>query len=188
MKRMMWLIAAIFIIAAAGFFAVTFRSKNQILTFEGFGPIRPGMTFAEAEAALGKKLTPLNPNDEVYTEACWFTERADGVDPAVAYMVMEDRIVRIDVFDNLDERKKIHPRISTALGIKIGSSEDEVKTAYGSQLAISTHPYGDEPNDHYMRVLTDDKAHGLLFETWDGKVTSFRIGTAQAIEFAEGCS
>lgn len=162
-------------------------AADQLLTFDGLGPVRVGMTVPEAEAVLGVKLTPLDTSDGVSSEACWYTSRTDGVDQALPYMIQNGRIARIDVNNGTPgAMKRSDPGVRTERGIRIGSSEEDVKKAYGSSLDITPHAYGDE-NDHYLTILTADKSRGIRFETWEGKVDTFHVGTASAILLVEGC-
>lgn len=163
-------------------------AADQILTFDGLGPVHVGMTVLEAEAALGVKLEPLDTNDGVSSDSCWYTLRTDGVDQAIPYMIRDGRIARIDVNEGpIGKMGTNIPGVKTERGIGIGSSEEDVKKAYGSALNITPHRYGGE-DDHYLTTLTADKSRGIRFETWEGKVNHFHVGTAEAILLVEGCS
>ena len=103
-------------------------------------------------------------------------------------MIWNGRIVRIDI-DNGQPGKDefVVPPVATQEGIRIGSTEKEVKQKYGSKLRISAHPYMDDAG-HYMELLANNRRYGLIFETTDDKVINFRAGTARAIKLIEGCS
>lgn len=169
-------------------YALTIHPKNRVLTFDGLAPVRVGMTVAEAEAALGAKLQPLDTSDGASSESCWYTRRIDGIDQALPYMIQDGRIARIDVDDGVPGgMERINPGVTTERGIGIGSSEDDAKKAYGSALEIELHAYGG-PNDHYLTILTADKSRGIRFEAPEGKIDTFHVGTAAAIILIEGCS
>lgn len=177
------------VVAAGAFFAITAgRPADRFLTFDGLDPVKIGMTLAEAEEVLNAKLMPLDASDGNSSEACWYTNRADGVDQTISYMIWDGKIVRIDVDDGEPgEVRNGDSRITTERGIRVGSSESEIKNKYSSRVDVSAHPYGNE-TDHYIRVLASNEEYGLLFETWNGKVSTFRAGTAKAIALIEGCS
>lgn len=188
MKRTIWLAAIVAAAAAGLLYALTIHPKNRVLTFDGLAPVRMGMTVAEAEDALGAKLQPLDTSDGASSESCWYTRRTDGVDQAIPYMIRDGRVARIDVDNGPPQSmERIDPGVTTERGIRIGSSEEDVKKAYGPSLDITPHAYGDE-NDHYLTVLTADKSRGIRFVTWEGKVDTFHVGTADAILLVEGCS
>jgi hypothetical protein len=114
-------------------------AADQILTFAGLGPVHIGMTVDQAEKALGAKFSPMRP--DVEDEHCWMPTRADGIDPLVSYMIWDDQIVRIDIDETeLGKEGKSVPPVATEKGIRIGSSEAEIKERYGSALDISQDP------------------------------------------------
>lgn len=154
----------------------------EALTFEGLDKVRIGMTPAEAAQALGSKLTPMNA--EMDSDACWMTQRADGKDSGIWYMVEDGRITRIDI--GLDQNSR-PATITTEKGIGLGASEQEVFKAYGKALKISPHPYGG-PQDHYLLLDNKGAKAALLFEIEGGKVTTFRAGRHPAVDYSEGCS
>lgn len=148
------------------------------------------MTITAAEEALGTKLATLETSDSGASEECWYTQRVDRVDPLVSYMIWNGKIVRIDIDESeLGSAERSVPSISSDKGISIGSTESDIKRAYGSRVIVSPHPYGNgDENSHYFLVASRDKQHGLLFETLDSRVNTFRNGLLEAIKLIEGCS
>jgi hypothetical protein len=70
----------------------------EVLSWQGVGPVKLGMTVREAERALGTKLSP---RGDVYTsDACYETGRADKKDPGITYVVEDGRITAISVFSS----------------------------------------------------------------------------------------
>lgn len=163
-------------------------AADQLLTFMGLGPVRIGMTLAQAERALGAKLKSIYPD---MPEACWFGNRADGVDGPISYWIENDKVVRIDINDSAwPSAERVVPPVATERGIRIDSVTDDVKKAYGPSLIVKFHPQGNEGDESalYLRVPSDDHQYGLLFEIWDGKVNTFRAGTAEAFYIDEPCN
>ena len=79
------------------FAAVAADKPDQILTFDGLGAVRIGMTVHEAEDALAVKFKPVGREDE---PSCWYANRADHIDPGISYMIQDNKVVRIDIDDN----------------------------------------------------------------------------------------
>ena len=175
MNHIIW----VFIVSVSAAPAVA-RDAERIVSLDGFGPVRISMTVPEAEAALKAKLNPFDPNDPAEHKECWLTERADGSDPLVAYMVENSIVARIEISD---------PTVATEKGIKVGSTEDQARKAYGPALDISPHS-GDYDFPHqgaYLTVYSLDKKKGVLFEVIEGKIRALRTGTLPAIRYYEGC-
>ena len=176
MKGVNYLGAAIVIAWTTPVFAA-----NAALTPTGLGPVAIGMTPAQAEAALGTKLTPRDPSEK---ESCWSAWRADGVDSAVSYMVVEGKIERIDIGIGSDG---LLPPIDTEEAVGVDSSGETILLKYGLRVTVTRHPL--IGNDgRYMRVVPADGAAGILFDIRDNKVDSYRAGTVPAIDWPEGCT
>jgi hypothetical protein len=144
------------------------------LRADGVGPVRVGMTVAEANDALGGGLDRTSG-----LEACDYVRPKAG--PAgVSLMVENGRVVRVDVRDSA--------RVSTSAGVLPGESEARVREAYPG-VRVQPHKYDDR--GHYMVVIPGapaDTLHRLVFETDGTKVTSMRGGLFPAVEYVEGCS
>lgn len=160
------------------------------LTPDGYGAVTVGMSQADALKALGEGW--------VY-EAAYAVADGDGFDcghitsgsanAPVAYMVQDAKVVRIEAAT---------PEAKTAAGIHIGSTEADVRRAYGAELRTSPHAYLGLPA-LYMdlwvahapqpgQAASHPDARGLRFETnIDGKVESI-FGGGDAIQLIEGCS
>ena len=159
-------------------------SETSPLGFDGIGPIKIGMTLAQASAAVGKPVE-LDPN--YILDDCASAE-VKGGPKGLAFMVLRDgasapwKIFRANVHEGA---------IATVSGIRVGATEAEVKAAYsgkGGSYIVSPHPYTG-PEGHYLTYDTDGKGGKLLiFETDGKKVTSFRAGDEGAVQAIEGCA
>ena len=152
------------------------------LSLDAVGPVRIGMTLQEASAAAGMpiRLLDMPPGPE-----CRYAvpDRASGTGDELAFMVVEGRIVRIDVGVMGADR------IRTVSGIGKGNTEAEVKATYPGRIRVEPHPY--TPEGHYLVYVPSDPAlrHlSLIFETANGEVLAFRAGLAEQVSWTEGCS
>jgi hypothetical protein len=143
------------------------------LSEDGLGQVQIGMTLDDA---VNMGLLNQNPNMD---QRCDFVYPAVGSGlPEVAVMVVRGRIARIDVDTGA---------VTTEDGVKIGDSEDKVKSIYGDELKIEPHRLID--GGHYMTVLGDSASAGkaLLFETdAQQRVSNFRSGRIPEVNW-EGC-
>ena len=160
-------------------------SDESRLGFEGIGPIKIGMTLAEAAAAVGK---PVKVDPNYMLDGCAYAA-VEGGPKELSFMVGRDkdadpwRIFRADVNEGSP--------IATISGIRVGATEAQVKEAYsgkGGSYTVGPHPYVG-PEGHYLTYDADGKGGDLLiFETDGKKVTSFRAGEETSVQAIEGCA
>jgi hypothetical protein len=93
----------------------------------------------------------------------------------VKVMVADRVVVRIDVDSG---------STATPEGIRIGSTEAQVNSAYGGRAATGPHKY----TDGNVITVTGDGDFRYVFETNGSKVTRYRAGVMPAVEWVEGCS
>ncbi|GAB2690600.1 hypothetical protein [Aliiglaciecola aliphaticivorans] len=120
-----------------------------------------------------------HPEKSSYDEAqsCFYLIPPADFDGAYI-MVLDGTVERFEV----DEQSS---KITTQEGIGIGSSKADVVGAY-KDVKVSVHPYLGEAGE-YLEV-TLDNGNGLIFETYQDKVSSFRLGRYPAVLFIEGCA
>lgn len=149
-------------------------SGNWAVTPFGVGPVRAGMTVAEAGTALGAPLTVTGDAKE-----CAYA-RADKAPEGLSFMVVDNHIARVDVVRNKS--------IATVEGARIGSSEARIDSLYQGRVTVQPHKY---TNGHYLVVGSgagSDTTNRIVFET-DGKVvTLYRSGRMPEVGWVEGCS
>ena len=168
----------------------------QVVSFMGAGPVQLGMTVEAAEHSMGTKFAPIS---LPFSEDCWITSRADK---AISYVIANGKIVRIDFYPRDGEQINL----KTTAGIGIGSTEADIRRAY-QDISITRAPYYDEeseveaaktraklgitapqpPPHFWVRVDSPNHESGIIFDTEDGKVTSFFTGFKNAIESMEIC-
>lgn len=140
----------------------------------GFGPVRAGMTLAEAERALGASL--VEPGQRIGD--CWFV--MDKARPDVGYMIIEGRVARVDI--------KRESTVLTVEGAGIGDTEERIRALYRDRVEVQPHKYTD---GHYLVVrpaAPADSTFRTIFETDGKRVTMYRTGRLPEVGWVEGCS
>lgn len=141
---------------------------------KGFGPVRVGMTTAEASSALGAELKLLGPE----MQPCHYVQATER--PGVAFMVIDGRIARVDV--------RPDSPIRTAEGAAVGDSEQRIHSLYPGRVEVQPHKYVD---GHYLIVRPEapsDSTYRIIFDTDGKKVTGFKAGRMPEVRWVEGCS
>ena len=150
-------------------------SASSVLDLRSLGPVRVGMTLAEATAAAGVPVEgPGTPVECSYATAT-------GGPSGVRFMVVDSRIARIEV-----DRDS---QVKTRSGAGIGDTEEQVQARYADGLEVSPHKY--VVGGHYLTLVPVDAADRdfrLIFETDGSKVTAMRSGKVPEVELVEGCS
>ena len=101
-----------------------------------------------------------------------------GIPIDVGVMIVRGKVARIDIDTG---------SVTTEDGVKIGDTEDRVKSVYGDELHVQPHKYIE--GGHYMIVKGDSASAGkeIVFETDGKRVTMFRAGRLPEVEWVEGC-
>lgn len=143
------------------------------LTTAGWGPVRVGMTPAQAGARLGSRLVVRQGASE--PSACHYRTSARA--PGLLFMVEKGRIVRVETKD---------ARYATLSGVRVGDSEEAALKTYAGRSQVMPHKYSD--TGKYIVVATSDGQRAVVVETDKGRVTQIRGGQRPAVEYVEGCS
>ncbi len=137
----------------------------------GWGPIRAGMSVADARASLGGQLPEPRSAD------------CDHVRPAgisgVLLMTVGGQVARVEVSDST---------VVTAAGARVGDTEARINQLYQGRVRTSPHKY--VPSGRYLTVpgaAVPDSDYRLLFEIDSGRVTRYRSGRMPEVEWVEGC-
>jgi len=160
------------------------------------------MSVAEAEHALG---VPLTPRVEGISAECWVTQRSDGQDGGIGYMVMDDKIVVIQAAP-VDVSHQA-TNVTDTRGIGVGASEADIRRAYGDvkirlapgnsieaeiEAAKTRAELGiklaepEPPLDWWVEVESPNHQRALIFDTRDSRVVWLRTGLKPAV-MEEGC-
>lgn len=156
-------------------------SPSGRFTFYGLGPAAAGQAPAQAEAALGRPLTPDAPTGAApgvgaATAACHY--RSTAAQPGVRYTVAGEVITRVETRD---------ARYATASGLHVGDSLLRARQVYGRRLASAPHPYFDK--GRMLTVYSPDRRFALVMESNDsGRIITLRAGRLPDVGWLEGCS
>jgi len=154
----------------------------NVLSANGFGPLRIGMTRAEVEAALGADANP---------------EAVGGADPAACDIFHPARapeglqvMIENGVLTNV--RLVRGSTVDTDRGLGIGDTATRVKSVYGASAEVVPHKYVEAPAEYITAWATSDHAgpgaRGVKYEIGqDGNVQSI-AGGGPSIQYVEGCS
>jgi hypothetical protein len=184
------LVSSVFIMTflALPLFAQMRLTEQSKVAIDGIGPIRVGMTIAEAEKSAGVQL--IERGGRAGLGGCYYVEPKTGPRD-LAFMITsnrgdtqmirtKDRIVRVDVYRN--------SRITTLSGAKIGDTEARIKALYPG---LSPHAYTGHRGGRYLTLMPKDAAdknYRVVFETLNGRVTQLRSGRVPEVEYVEGCA
>lgn len=143
------------------------------VTMQGIGPLRVGISLETLRRRFGARL---DGEGQDSGEPCtyWTSPRH----PGLAFMVVEGRLVRIDIDD---------PAYRTRSGVRVGMSERDIRRIYGGRMRVEEHPYT-HPEGKYLVYQARDEPYGLIVETDDGRALSMRVGYWENVQWIEGCS
>lgn len=149
------------------------RARRFVVSYDGFGPVKIGMTLSEASRALGVRVT----RDAGYDgDDCYYATPKGGF-KGVAFMMAGTRIVRVDVESG---------NYTTDRGAKIGDSEARIRRLYKGVYKVSRHKYFDA--GRYIEVEMKGGRYSIIFETDGKRVTTYRVGRPEQVGYVERCS
>ncbi len=158
----------------------------NVITADGIGPLKIGMTKDEVIAAVGDTRTP--DADGIPGSDCIEFQPRRAPD-GVWVMIEAGRLTRITLGDLSS--------VKTDKGLGLGDRADAVKTAYGDQARTSPHAYQDKPAEYITwwtggpragPYLEDESARGIVYEIdATGKVGAIHAG-GPSIQYVEGCA
>jgi hypothetical protein len=150
-------------------------SSQSPLTINGIGPVRVGMTLAEAEQAADMPMSVPDTDDN----GCGYSQ-PQGIENLL-FMVTDNQIARVDVVRD--------STIKTLSGAGIGNTRAEIEAMYPGQIEVSPHKY--VQGGHYLTYIpTDvsDRNYRIVFETDENDVvTRLRSGKLPEVTWVETC-
>jgi hypothetical protein len=183
-------------VLSISFMALSLNAQTQLteqskLVIDGIGPIRVGMTVAEAETTARVKL--VEKGGRAGGGGCYYLWPQKGLQYLGLMAISNqenspidrtrDRIVRVDIFKGSS--------ISTLSGAKIGDTEAQIMALYPGRIKVTSHQYTGPQGGHYLTYTpkdSSDKNFRIVFETLKGRVTQFRSGKLPEVAYVEGCA
>jgi hypothetical protein len=161
--------------------------SGEVLTAEGWGALKIGMTKDEVTAALGADAKPNaagGPDEEACNEY-----RPERAPEGLRVMLEKGKLTRISL--------AAPSTLKTDKGLGVGDEAAAVKTAYGADAKVSPHKYQAAPAE-YITVwkgglraepyVQDETARGITYAVAEsGKVEAVHAG-GPSIQYVEGCS
>ena len=152
-----------------------------MLTSEGWGALRIGMTRVQVIVAAGRDANPGAVGGPDPASCDQF--RPARVPRGMLVMIERDTLTRISL--------SAGSGVSTSDGFEVGDSAAAVVRHYGARAAITPHEYQDAPAK-YVTVWTRgrppaDSARGIVYEIGgDDRVLRVHAG-GPSIRYVEGC-
>ena len=166
--------------------AATPAADPHILTAEGLGSARIGMSKTDLVAAWGDRANP-NAVGGAEPEVCdqFHPVRAPQ---GINVMIQDGKLTRITLMRDA--------KIKTDRGFGLGDTAMAVKQAYGGAIVAQPHKSQPAPGEDLFawarggstNYVTDPSARGVRYEIGtDGKVMAIHAGDP-SIQLVEGCS
>ena len=153
------------------------RPGPELITPDGWGPLRIGMTLDQVVAAAGEDANPEavgGPEPEACDEF-----RPANAPEGILVMIERGVLTRISVLANNG--------VATSAGIRVGDPADRVLQVYGDRVVLDPHKYVDPPAAYLTVWREGGERRGIRYEVGsDGTVTHIR-GGGESIEYVEGC-
>src|SRR5690349_15936129 len=162
-------------------------AAGDVLTAEGWGALKIGMTKEEVTTALGPDANPNavgGPDEEACNEY-----RPQRAPEGLFVMLEKGKVTRISL--------TAPSTLKTDKGIGIGDEAAAVKTAYGAEAKSSPHKYQAAPAEYITAwtgglraepYVQDEKARGINYSVGEsGKVETIHAG-GPSIQYVEGCA
>ncbi|MGD1860808.1 MAG: hypothetical protein ACFB0E_12655 [Leptolyngbyaceae cyanobacterium] len=142
----------------------------------GVGPLQIGMTLEAATDALGLPLVPLG--SSLGGDCAYY--QPDAVSQALGLMVVDNRVIRIDVWPG--------STLKTVSGVHIGSTGKALQATYPGQIEAQPNAY---TQGEFLTLVPQDPEFSLyrmVFETDShDQIVQYRAGQFPAVTWPDGC-
>jgi len=166
-------------------------TANAPVTLRSVGPVVVGMTLDQIAAAAGVDLTRQPDFDQAVAESnCAYVSPStipgyvpppdSGNKSPLAFMIVDGKLARIDILGG---------DFATPQGIKVGSEESAVLTAYGDGEPLPPRAFIGPPYRYLTATPRDaeDQNFRMVFESDGAKVVNYRVGQLPHVEHKQGC-
>lgn len=162
-------------------------AAGDVLTAEGWGALKIGMTKDEVTAAMGADANPNavgGPDEEACNEY-----RPARAPEGLLVMLEKGKLTRISLVSG--------STLKTDKGFGVGDEAAAVKAAYGAEAKVSPHKYQAAPAEYITAwqgglraepYVQDEAARGINYSVAEsGKVEAVHAG-GPSIQYVEGCA
>lgn len=167
--------------AASGRSSGDRQPNAQLLTPDGWGKLRIGMSRAEAVAAAGEDANPHAVGGADPAQCDEF--RPTGAPAGLLVMIERGVLTRISVSRDTG--------IATPAGFRVGDAGSDVEAEYGERALIEPHQYWAAPARYitvWRETLPGAPRRGIRYEIDEaGTIVHLRAG-GPSIEYVEGCT
>ena len=151
-----------------------------VITPDGWGPLRIGMSRADVVAAAGEDANPDAVGGPDPSRCDEF--RPAGAPAGVLVMLNDGILTRVSVSRN--------PEIVSPAGIRVGDTGTETLRRLGAEATVEDHHFWDPPAKYitvWQPSIAGQGSRGILYEVDSAdKIVSIRGGT-ESIRRVEGC-
>lgn len=148
--------------------------SSWVLTPQGLGPVKLGMSQQQVAAAVGGTLEGAAIESD---DIC--VEKESTALPGVGFMFEDKKLTRISLAEG--------SKISTLRGITVGVSASAVRKAYGPKLKSEPNTYIEAPAE-YLTYWVRPNRSGICFEVDEKRKVYVIHAGSQSIQYVEGCA
>ena len=155
--------------------------EDALLSPDGWGPLRIGMSRDEIVAAVGEDANPGavgGPDPEACDQFA-----PTGVPAGMLLMVENDTLTRITLMRG--------SHVRTERGFALGDSASAVIEGHGALAVRTPHKYRDEPSAYITVWRTPPggaaPARGIVYEVHDDGLVALIHAGGESIQYVEGC-
>jgi hypothetical protein len=165
---------------------------NSVVGLKNIGPVVVGMTIEQLAQAAGVSLTRQPDFDQAMADKnCAYMSPGtipgyvpppnSGNKSPLAFMIVDGKLARIDILGG---------EFKTAQGIMVGSSEQEVQTAFGGASPLPPRAFIGPPYRYLTATPRQaaDQNYRLVFESDGAKVVTYRAGKLPEVDYKNGCT
>lgn len=149
-------------------------ASSWVLTPQGLGPVKLGMSRQQVAAAVGGTLEGAAIESD---DIC--VEKESTALPGVGFMLEDTKLTRISLAEG--------SRIATLRGIRVGAGASAVREAYGPKLKSEPNTYIEAPAE-YLTYWVRPNRSDIRFEVDKKRKVYVIHAGSQSIQYIEGCA
>lgn len=151
-------------------------TSDSTVTLRALGPVRIGMSVAEASAAAGLELR--RDLGRASTDSCHYVNAGPAM-RGVSLMVVNDLIRRIDI----DPPSPV----ATRSGVRIGTSSADLREVYPDNIQRADSAVAGSQGWAFVPNDDADADFRIYFEVEDGTISRYRLGSRPSVDSPSGC-